>query len=1022
MGARHWARLTRNTGSVLLSGLMVWGPMGHNLSLADMPSESQSTARLVSAESQIDEGVGVVIRSLGNDGSPRATLPQSKVGLPPLLPPATQLPMATQVPAAPLPVTQAPQQQMVLKSVGTPGAVSGAQLPQNKVGLPPLLPQVSQYPATSPVVSSATAVAPQPSEQMVLKSVGEQGVAGKQPIVQNNAALPPIVPQTTGVPLTPRRTDTAGPTQPVVAPSATGVLPKLRPEAAGLSMEMPPIYPQDGLIRPESSFFRLASTIQSLPRSQGPELLAAGRVIGTAGGNFVVKQPLEPMQPIQPVQPVQPFQPPIEPFQPNVPDTALGDPFSQGVIPITPNGALPNPADLQILPDAQTIAPSASPSANNTAELLQQADSIQTVNVRRRSAVSFEPTIRGYNTGQIYTDIDQAFYIPVRRDIDTILSKVDPGLIDTVSILPGPYGLRYGPGFAFVIVDTLDTPRYEDGAEMHSRLNAFYSANGQQWYGRETIFGGGEDWGFRFSYGNRNGADYRSGNNTNIPSSYLNQDWLGQFGYNFNDYQRIEVAYNRFAQDNTQYAAQFFDVDWLYTNSYRVKLQDTDPFAPWDELRFDGWYNRTKFAGDTLSSAKRYGFNVLDRVDLALNEPIGSFYGFTNGSLLSTGGRGFVRFGDPGEGDWTFTVGADFRQLKQGLAEQLYSVTVPVFPPTNLPSANFTNPGLFMEVGVPLTDWWLASIGGRVDYVRTKADASRIRPASGLFGVPGDLLQENVLYSYYLSNEFTVSDNTTMKLAAGYAQRPPTLEERYADGIFLAIAQNGFSRVFGTPSLNPERNWQVDAGVSYDNGWAHASVNAYHAFIVDYITYAANPILAPTDARQLRALNTPFATLAGFNIDGWLDVTDWLSPYAALMYTDGRDRTIHTPLPAISPMEGRIGIRLHDTDGGSTWGIDFGARIVNAQNRLAAFRVFGSDEILTSEGRTPAFTVSYLRCYLNATENLRITTGIENVFNQNYLEHLDLRLNAETINGTFVPATFVYAPGFSPYLGIEWLY
>ncbi len=868
-------------------------------------------------------------------------------------------------------------------------------------------------------------------KQVSVKSFAEAG-AKPSPgtaVTERTIGLPPIIPHGAQAPLA-QSTTTSN--QPAPVPAVAGFekpgLPQLQPEMSRpqVSADLPPIYPANGLIQPETSFFRLASTPRSF-KSQDPPLRSAGKLIANEGGTFVVKQPVDPVQPVQPVQPTQPNQPnqPLNPVQPNFPNNAgnlggISNPFDQGLSPPSLSGSLPNPPVLSTAPGAQTIGASASASASSTGALLQEADSIQSVNVRRRSAVSFEPTIRGYNSGQIYTDIDQAYYSPARRDIDTILSKVDPGLIATASILPGPYGLRYGPGFAFVIIDTVDTPRYEDGAEIHSRLNAFYSANGQQWYGRETLLGGGEDWGFRVSYGNRNGADYRSGNNTNIPSSYLNQDWLGQFGYNLNEDQRIEVAYNRFAQDNTQYAAQFFDVDWLYTNSYRVKFQDTDPFAPWSELRLDGWYNRTKFAGDTLASAKNEGFNVLNRVNLALGEPPGTFRGFDNGSQLSTGGRGFVRFGEAGQGEWMLTTGADFRQLKQGLNEQLFSQVIPVFPPTNLPSANFTNPGVFAEVGVPVTDWWTAGIGGRVDYVRTKADANQIRPASGLFGVPGDLLQENVLYSYYLSNEFAITDEWTGKLAAGYAQRPPTLEERYADGIFLAIAQNGFSRVFGTPNLAPERNWQVDAGLEYENDFSHFSINAYHAFIVDYITYAANDISAPADARQLRALNTPYATLAGFNIDGWVDVTDWLTPYAALMYTDGRDRTIHAPLPAISPMEGRIGVRLHDTDGGNDWGIDFGMRIVNVQNRLGAFRVFGSDQILTSEGRTPGFSVAYLRSFFNVTENVRVTTGIENVFNQNYLEHLDLRLNAETINGTFVPGTFVYSPGFSPFLGIEW--
>ena len=82
-----------------------------------------------------------------------------------------------------------------------------------------------------------------------------------------------------------------------------------------------------------------------------------------------------------------------------------------------------------------------------------------------------------------------------------------------------------------------------------------------------------------------------------------------------------------------------------------------------------------------------------------------------------------------------------------------------------------------------------------------------------------ELQQSDVLYAYYLTNEFKFDEAWKLNVGYGYAQRPPTLTERYSDGIFLGLLQSGFTRVIGDPTLKPERDFQIDLGLSanYDN-------------------------------------------------------------------------------------------------------------------------------------------------------------------------------------------------------------
>src|SRR5207248_2394701 len=125
--------------------------------------------------------------------------------------------------------------------------------------------------------------------------------------------------------------------------------------------------------------------------------------------------------------------------------------------------------------------------------------------------------------GQIYVQADGAFWQPARPDLDTIVSKLDASMIRDIIIIKGPYSSHYGPAFSFLDVVTYDTPRYQKGTEVHEQTILGYQTNGSQWKGRQSFWGGGEDWGFRVGYGILTGNDYRAGNGADIPASYNSQ-------------------------------------------------------------------------------------------------------------------------------------------------------------------------------------------------------------------------------------------------------------------------------------------------------------------------------------------------------------------------------------------------------------------------------------------------------------------------------------------------------------------
>ena len=557
-------------------------------------------------------------------------------------------------------------------------------------------------------------------------------------------------------------------------------------------------------------------------------------------------------------------------------------------------------------------------------------------------------------------------------------------------------------------------------------------ANRGRVFGRTSASGGGEDWGFRVHYGSRTGSDYRSGNGTLIPSSYNNQSFLGQLGFDLTPHSSIDIRYDRLDQTDTEYAWQFFDIAYLGTDSCSLQYVDVDPGAIFSRVALGAWYNRTRYHGDTANASKA---PVVDRVRSAIAggsaglldyDNLG-FGGNTFGDRMLTGGNAVVTFG---ESDWVHArLGADFRYEDQAIQER-FDITnngAPLTPfspiTTELPKSWLLNTGIFSELVLPVLPSLDTTAGARVDFYDVNA---RIGDLDGPGSIDtAELAQNETLYAFYLINDLQITENWSGKLGFGHSQRTPSLIERYSNRVFLGILQSGFSRVIGDPTLAKERLWQIDAGVNADYEYFRGRANVFQSWVLDFVTYGGNRISSPEGARELFAVNSDLVTLAGFELYGEYDISDYLTTFGAMNYVQGTDQQIDAALWGVAPLDGRAGIRLHDEEGGGLWGVELGMRMVDRQNRAGVIRNINDfNSLIPIEQITAGFTTVDLRSYYNYSQNVRLTMGIENLFDKNYLEHLDLRLPGQPAPGgaqgipDLAPVAAL-APGFTFYTGVE---
>ncbi|MBI1914054.1 MAG: TonB-dependent receptor [Planctomycetes bacterium] len=704
-------------------------------------------------------------------------------------------------------------------------------------------------------------------------------------------------------------------------------------------------------------------------------------------------------------------------------------------------------------------AASSAVNAGDVAGLLQRSTAATGVEVQQRNAVVADPRVRGYHVGQLVTYGDGGFFFPARQDLDTAVSKFDPRSVSSVTVIKGPYSVRYGPGLSFIDIISADTPRYKDGFLVEGRTSYGYQTNGERQSFLQSLQGGDADWGFRLSYDTRFGNDYHAGDGRDVPSSYYSQTVNFALGYNFSEDHKLEFKALRLYQHNVEFAGLFFDIGRLNTEAYSVRYTlNNQPM--WDRFNVDAWYNYTGAVGDTHQGAKQAFLNTFLSGPNNFNAPIQDF-SKTSFNDASFGYRALMGWGE--KDCWQVNVGTDFNYLRNHLSEyirllQLAGPNPGIGPATDpllqqnlgIPQSHLADPGIFVDATLPLTKRLTINGGARQDNVFTTGAnrtvtgnilvtpgavnnplaAAQVSPIAGpafLVPAPGATSFDPILFSTkpttndlsrhfdtraaYVTADYKIDEHLTGYVKYGYAERPPTLTELYAAGPFVAVLQQGLNRLVGDPNLKAEKDNQVDAGLfgNYDN--VRFGASGFYAFINNYITFDQNKV--GPGISQVVFTNTDLATLAGGELFADVDLTGYLTPFLTVSYVQGRDRThvdtrrpaglvssrtfIDTePLPGISPLEIRSGFRLHEATVRPRWSVEFLARSVLGQNLIAAS---------LSELPTSGFTIFDVRAFWQITDQVLLTGGVENIGDKFYREHLDPRSGDQL----FRPGTNAYA-------------
>jgi iron complex outermembrane receptor protein len=298
-----------------------------------------------------------------------------------------------------------------------------------------------------------------------------------------------------------------------------------------------------------------------------------------------------------------------------------------------------------------------------------------------------------------------------------------------------------------------------------------------------------------------------------------------------------------------------------------------------------------------------------------------------------------------------------------------------------IPNVNSTVAGGYLDWGRSLTDRLHLSAGARLDtaniYLRDFGAGLTLYQA--YHGV-APTARRDTMPSANFRATFGLTESLELFTGIGTTVRFPDAQERFFQ------QRRASTDWVGNPNINPARNTESNAGLSFRNRKLYAKALAFYSRLDDYsIVYDQPRIQAFPDVRNTlaRSYRNVDARMYGGEFSyGWFLSSRWIWN-GGLAYTRAAKDPIPAAgifspyLPEIPPLKGRSALRY----GTRTWFVEGEGVAANAQRRVD-----------TDLNETP--TAGYAVLNLKVGWHLKkwvLTAGIDNVFDRYYREHLSFQ-------------------------------
>lgn len=606
------------------------------------------------------------------------------------------------------------------------------------------------------------------------------------------------------------------------------------------------------------------------------------------------------------------------------------------------------------------------------------ADYLKTIpgfNVVRKGGTDGDPVLRGMAGSRLNILLDgEQILGGCSQRMDPPTAYVFPSSYDKITVLKGPQSVLYGAGTSAgtVMFERAFKRRDDTGAGFDGSVMAGS-------FGRTDVaadvHGGSPDWYGRAIYTDSRAGDYKDGNGNSVHSAYARWSANAAIGLTPNENVRAELSMAK-SDGHAAYADRTMDGSKFARDNVGLK-------ADWKSADH-GLLEKVE-----VQMFHNYIDHVMDSYSLRTGGNPAGMMAAMNPDRTTDGGRvmGTMNF-------------SEATQLKLGLDTQSNVHTgrtgaAPGFMGAyNLKpraeDARFRNEGLFGELSHQLGDD--ARIVGGLRADRWNAKDSRTMLITNMMMMTmamnptANQSRSETLKSGFVRYERDVLDSAgTFYVGLGHAERAPDFWELFYKETATSLSAFGTTR--------PEKNNQLDVGMTYKHGDVSGSLSGFYNKISDYNliesgckTNMGNTFvgLGATCGMGQRLVsmtrNISATTWGGEASASWQFAQQWKAD-GSLAYVQGSNDTDGTALSQMSPLEGRMGMTYDN----GVWNVGGLLRMVAAQNRFDLYR---GNIVGTDLGRTSGFGVFSLNGSYRMGKTALLSAGVDNLFDKTYAEHI----------------------------------
>ncbi|SMO37934.1 iron complex outermembrane recepter protein [Saccharicrinis carchari] len=618
--------------------------------------------------------------------------------------------------------------------------------------------------------------------------------------------------------------------------------------------------------------------------------------------------------------------------------------------------------------------------AHDAADILNQTPMLNSI--RKGGNYGFDPVFRGFKYDQLNIVLNgaQSATAACPNRMDPPSSQMAPNMMERIEVLKGPHALRYGTGFGATINFVPTRLHFTDKANTYGRVSSGYEGNGEVFTGEGQLGFSAKAYDVSFFGAWAQGNDYETGSGQRVQSDFERGSFGANLGFKLSANQQLRVASTYNVARDVDFPALPMDLrkddTWMLNAHHQINIPDKQ-LKSWSSTVFASFVdhlmdnllkpiNPRMMNSETPAKTYNYG---------ARTE---GFWQFEKATLFA--GADWRAEGAEGTRKRTFVMGPNTGKILRENAWQ---------------KGHIDKLGVFGECHVDIDNLQLV-MSGRVEVNSADVDDA---DANFLRRYP-ETKQTQFNPSISLGASHKYDSGITLGFWLGRAQRSAGLTERFIN--YFPVGQDPYEMI-GNPQLDAEVNNQVDITFDWTAKKTSVNIDVFASYMQNFISSRIDPGLnptIPTSPGVRRYVNLDEAVKAGFEFTWTQEPVAGLQYQMAVAYTYAKDLERNQPLPEIAPLDFRCsmqGVLLH------------GRLLPEASFRHVLEQKRISPEY--GETRTPSFSMLDVKLSYRLMDALRLTIGVNNVFNVNYYEHLN-----RSVRGSADP---IFAPGRNVFASVS---